>query len=80
MADFKHKDNTGSIFSNDTKGNEKAPSYKGTINVEGKEFSIALWVQEGKKGKFFSAKIEKPYVKTASAPADNFKDDPNLPF
>lgn len=66
MADFKHKDNTGSIFSNDKKGNEKAPDYKGTINVEGKEFSIALWVREGNKGKFFSTKIEQPYVKKDS--------------
>lgn len=79
MADFKQNTNTGSIFSNDTKGNEKAPSYKGTINVEGKDWAIALWVKEGKKGKFFSAKIEEPRVKT-DAEKTIGNDPGNLPF
>lgn len=64
MADFKHKDNQGSIFKNDKKGNEKAPDYKGTINVAGKDFSISLWVKESAKGKFFSASIQEPYRAT----------------
>jgi len=67
MADFKHKDNQGSIFKNDKKGNEKAPDYKGTINVAGKDFSISLWVKESAKGKFFSASIQEPYQSIGTA-------------
>ena len=71
MADFKHDNNKGSIFKNDQKGNDKAPSYKGTINVEGKDFSISLWVNEIKKGenqgqKYFGVQIEEPYNKEAN--------------
>jgi uncharacterized protein (DUF736 family) len=48
--------NKGVVFKNDKKGNEKAPDYKGTIDIEGKEFEIALWVRTSQKdgSKFFS--------------------------
>lgn len=72
MADkFEIKPNTGNIFKNDKKGNDKAPDYKGTVNIEGKELEIALWVKEGKKGKYFSVAFKEPYKK---------KEESNLPF
>jgi len=91
MADFKHKDNQGSIFKNDKKGNDKAPDYKGTINVAGKDFSISLWVKESAKGKFFSASIQEPYnpstsIGTAKRPFENLEtkgineENSDLPF
>lgn len=54
--------NTGAIFKNDKKA-DNHPDYKGKINVKGEEFDIALWVKDGKNGKFFSAKISEPYKK-----------------
>ena len=69
MTDFKHKENSGAIFKNDKKTEDKHPDYTGTINVDGKEKQISLWIKEGKKGKFFSASIREPYVK------DNQKED-----
>ena len=54
--------NTGAIFKNDKKA-DNHPDYKGKINVKGEEFEIALWVKDGKSGKFFSAKISEPYKK-----------------
>ena len=54
--------NTGAIFKNDKKA-DNHPDYKGKINVKGKDFEIALWVKDGKNGKFFSAKISEPYKK-----------------
>lgn len=54
--------NTGAIFKNDKKA-DNHPDYKGKINVKGEEFEIALWVKDGKNGKFFSAKISEPYKK-----------------
>ena len=59
------KENTGMAFRNDyKKDNEKAPDFKGKINVDGKEKEIALWSnppKEGKKG-YFGIKISDPYV------------------
>ncbi len=77
MAQFEQKPNTGSIFKNDTKGNEKAPAYKGKVNIEGKIYEVALWVKESSKGdKFFAAKFQEPQSKKTF-----IKDESNdLPF
>lgn len=68
--------NTIAIFKNE--GAEgKQPGYRGTMNVEGKEYEVALWVRESKAGKkFFSGKIQEPRKKDgqsrqAAAPADD---------
>jgi len=57
--------NTGAIFKNDKKA-DNHPDYKGKINVKGEEIEIALWVKEGKNGKFFSAKLSEPFKKEES--------------
>lgn len=54
--------NSGAIFKNDKKA-DNHPDYKGKINVKGEDFDIALWVKDGKNGKFFSAKISEPFKK-----------------
>jgi hypothetical protein len=54
--------NSGVLFKNESE-NEKAPAYKGKINVEGKEYELAAWVREGKKGKFMSLKVQEPRKK-----------------
>ena len=57
------KANTGAIFKNDKKTAENHPDYKGKINVEGKDFDVALWLKESKAGmKYFSVSISEPYV------------------
>lgn len=60
------KQNTGAIFKNTNKKAETHPDYKGQINVDGKLKEIALWIKEGKNGKFFSASISEPYIKPES--------------
>ena len=35
------------------------PEYRGSINVDGKEYFIDLKIREGKRGKFFSAKVKR---------------------
>lgn len=54
--------NSGVLFKNESE-NEKAPAYKGKINVEGKEYELAAWIREGKKGKFMSLKVQEPRQK-----------------
>ena len=74
-------DNTNkvAIFKHDQKGNEKAPSYKGTLNVEGKDYTISLWVKESEKaGKYFQGSIE---LKQATQPqASKPIGEDGLPF
>ena len=51
------KVNSGAIFKNDKKS-ENHPDYRGTINVDGQEKEIALWVKQSAKGvSYFSVKI-----------------------
>ncbi|HEX4877588.1 MAG TPA: hypothetical protein VFV31_13010 [Chitinophagaceae bacterium] len=55
--------NTGVLFTNDQKGNEKAPQYKGKINIGGKDYDLAGWEKQGKNGTFLSLKVSEPYNK-----------------
>jgi hypothetical protein len=43
---------------------------KGKINWKGEEIEIALWVRDGKNGKFYSAKLSEPYQKTDTPKVD----------
>ena len=63
--------NSGVLFTNDQKGNEKAPVYKGKINVFGKDYDLAGWIKEGKNGKFLSLKVSEPYNKEVGNKAAN---------
>ena len=69
------------IFKN-TKKEEgsKQPDYKGSIDVDGTPYDIALWIRESKDGKkYFSGKVSEPYKK--ETPANQIDDiDEGLPF
>lgn len=61
----KNKNNSGAIFKNSKKTNEKQPDYQGTVNVNGKEMQISLWLKESKNGnKYFSVAFQEPFKKT----------------
>jgi hypothetical protein len=73
--------NSGVLFKNET-DNEKAPMYKGKINVDGKEYELAAWLREAKsgKGKFLSLKVQEPRQKQTqkSVTFDDIESD--VPF
>jgi hypothetical protein len=72
--------NTAVIFKNNKKENEKHPDYRGTINVDGRELEISLWIKDGKAGKFFSGKIKEPFKKMENT-SDKIKNESSgLPF
>ena len=77
------RDNSGVLFSNDKKDNERAPHYKGNITVDGKDYWLSAWVKEGKSGKFMglavSPKEESKPKPSERSKATNF-DDSDLPF
>ncbi len=82
MSNYDNK-NSGVLFKNDKKGNQKAPDYKGKVNIEGKEKDIAGWIREGKSGKFISIKISEMMKKDNvfdNKPKTVFDNKTDLPF
>ena len=74
--------NSGVLFKNESE-NEKAPAYKGKINVDGKDYELAAWVREGKSGKFLSLKVQEPRKKepnSVSKKVDFEEIEDDLPF
>ena len=72
-------DNSGVLFKNESE-NEKAPAYKGKINVDGKEYELAAWIREGKKGKFMSLKVQEPRQKKPEPAKDLVAMDDDIPW
>jgi hypothetical protein len=61
MMAFELNNGQGTIFKNKYKNSDKHPDYRGTIKTpSGEVLEIALWVKDGKNGKFFSASIQEP--------------------
>ena len=59
MSDYDNT-NTGALFRNDKKGNEKWPDYRGTVNVGGTEYWLSAWIKKSKKGETFMSLSVKP--------------------
>lgn len=51
------RDNSGVLFKNENKGNEKNPDFKGNIMVGGIEYWISAWIKEGKTGEFLGLAV-----------------------
>lgn len=58
MSEFKHKENTGSLFKNDKREKETSPNMKGSANIDGKEYWMSAWTKDGQKGKFLSLSFQ----------------------
>ena len=77
------RDNSGVLFSNDKKDNERAPHYKGNITVDGKDYWLSAWVKEGKSGKFMGLAVspkEEYKPKTSERSKTTGFDDESMPF
>lgn len=72
--------NTGVLFKAGFKKSEKSPDYIGSLNVEGKEWTVFGRMKKSKAGKpFMSLSVAKPTPKPAAPEADpDFNDD--IPF
>lgn len=79
---YEHKPNTGTIFKNTYKENPNQPDYKGEINVDGVLKEVALWIKDGKNGKFFSVQVQAPYKKPGDQPQQQVTNttDEDIPF
>jgi hypothetical protein len=75
------RDNSGVLFANDKKDNEKAPNYKGNMMVDGQEYWLSAWVKEGKNGKFLGLAVSpRDAQPPASKPMPKNLDDDLIPF
>ena len=77
-------DNSGILFKNDDKANERDRDYKGEATINGVGFWMSGWIKEGKKGKFMTfsfkpkdAPPKEAVTKTKSRAADF---DDTIPF
>lgn len=62
MSDYKPKPGDITVFRNTKKTpNDNQPDYDGKgIDLNGNDVRIALWVKEGRNGKFFSGRLSTP--------------------
>jgi len=90
MAEYDNT-NSGALFKNDRRSNDKQPNLRGSVNVEGVEYWISAWTREVKGGarqgeKMISMALEPKEDRHAPAgqnttkdkPVDDFDDD--IPF
>lgn len=73
--------NSGVLFVETDKKSEKHPDYRGTLNVDGKEYELAGWKRESKNGRtFLSLKISEPYKKKNAEPTVEVDLGDEIPF
>ena len=88
MSKYETRDNSGSLFRNTDKKNERGPDYSGTAVIDGTEFYMDAWLKEsenGRKWMSFSFKPkqqkEAPKPQTDRQRAAKFRqDDSEIPF
>jgi hypothetical protein len=50
MSEYKQKPGSGALFKNDKKTEETHPNYKGTINIDGRDYWLSAWLKESAQG------------------------------
>jgi len=66
---YEHKENKGSIFTNEKKEKDTHPDYTGQANVNGTVYNVSAWINESKTGKkYFGLAFSIPKVKDEELP------------
>lgn len=76
------RDNSGYLFKNDRKTEDKHPAYRGKATINGQQYDIAAWVNESdEKGKYLSIKFNEPKQERSNAGFKKEAEDlDDLPF
>lgn len=62
--------NSGLLAKNDKQGNDSRPDYRGSINVDGREYWLSAWIKTGRDGtKLAGQKYMSLSVQPKDAPA-----------
>jgi hypothetical protein len=68
-------ENSGLLAKNDKQGNESRPDYRGSINVDGREYWLSAWIKTGRDGtklagqRYMSLSVKPKDEQAAYAPA-----------
>ncbi len=66
---YEHKENKGSIFTNEKKEKDTHPDYTGQANVNGTVYNVSAWINESKTGKkYFGLAFSIPKQKDEELP------------
>ena len=66
---YEHKENKGSIFTNEKKEKDTHPDYTGQANVNGTIYNVSAWINESKTGKkYFGLAFSIPKPKDEELP------------
>lgn len=90
MAKYEQKDNTGTLFINNRKQNDRQPDRTGTVMIDGVEYYLSGWDKSGPSGDRINLAVTKKeakqeqrqdakqasYDRQKPAPADDF----DVPF
>lgn len=73
--------NSGILFKNDRKQNDRHPDYKGSITVNGVEYWLSAWIKSGKKGKFMSLAVQEKQDRPGQGgdPNPDYRENPDPP-
>jgi hypothetical protein len=75
------KTNTWTLNKNDKGDNPKRPDYRGTVNINGVEYTLSGWMRESPNGKFISGPVEpKKEDKQPAKTTAGGDDDDLIPF
>lgn len=90
MSDYDNT-NTGALFRADKGDNPKRPDYRGSVNVDGRDYWLSAWIKTSKKGdKYMSLQVQAKdaqpapkgdpaaYASVKGAPMPDFDDQ--VPF
>lgn len=83
MSKFEQRDNSGVLFKNDRRENDKHPNAKGTALIDGVEYYVSAWTKEGQKSRFQSLSFERKGAKPKARPKDEARQaraDDDAPF
>ena len=70
MADFDDT-NRGALFENDRKEKDTQPDYRGSINVEGKDYWLSMWDKVAKSGQAYYSLSVQPKVESGRGKDSN---------
>jgi hypothetical protein len=81
MSSYKPHNNGGVLFRNNKRESEKAPDYRGDIDVAGVEYKIAGWIKTAANGsKFMSLALTRADTPKPEAKTENDFHEDAVPF